>query len=153
MSFREFGDLAWVRDGAMRHMATLQPGDRAAVFTTSCETQLDFTDDRAKLRDTISKLQFKPVPLCGPGSLAQFEVPPVWRTILDRMSTLPVQRSVILVSTGMVWDPRIVQMLADYAIRSGVVIDTLNARGLNVTAPGASVGTRAAPLLRAISLL
>lgn len=53
----EFGDLAHVREAAIRHFATLQPTDRAAVFTTSGMTTLDFTDDRAKLRETLLQVQ------------------------------------------------------------------------------------------------
>jgi VWFA-related protein len=155
LSFQESGDLVWVRDGAMRHMATLQPGDRAAVFTTSCTTQLEFTDDRAKLRDTISKLQFRPHSVCrearsaqppsvrggGPvptaADSAQFQLQGFLDRIVERMSTLPGQRSVVFVSYGMALDPRVLHLLADYAIRSRVVIHTLNARALHPTTPGA----------------
>jgi len=53
----EFGDLAHVRDAATRHFDTLRPTDRAAVFTTSGMTTLDFTDDRAKLREILLQVQ------------------------------------------------------------------------------------------------
>jgi VWFA-related protein len=57
----EFGDLAHVRDAAERHFATLRPTDRAAIFTTSGITILDFTDDRAKLHETLLRLQPRPI--------------------------------------------------------------------------------------------
>jgi VWFA-related protein len=57
----EFGDLARVRDAADRHMATLAPTDRAAIFTTSGQNNLDFTDDRAKLHETLEKMQPRPI--------------------------------------------------------------------------------------------
>ena len=57
----EFGDLAHVREAAERHFATLKPTDRAAIFTTSGETILDFTDDRAKLHDTLLRLKPSPI--------------------------------------------------------------------------------------------
>ncbi|HVI07836.1 MAG TPA: VWA domain-containing protein [Candidatus Binatia bacterium] len=57
----EFGDLARVREAAERHLATLRPTDRVAVFTTSGQNQLDFTDDRAKLRDALLHLQPRPI--------------------------------------------------------------------------------------------
>ena len=57
----EFGDLARVREAAQRHFATLRPTDRAAVFTTSGLTNLDFTDDRAKLHETLLRLQPRPI--------------------------------------------------------------------------------------------
>ena len=51
----EFGDLAQVRKAAERHIATLHPTDRAAIFSTSGKTMLDFTDDRARLHDALSR--------------------------------------------------------------------------------------------------
>jgi VWFA-related protein len=57
----EFGDLARVREAAERHFATLRPTDRAAIFTTSGVTTLDFTDDRAKLHEALLRLQPHPI--------------------------------------------------------------------------------------------
>ena len=62
----QFGDLARVRDAAERHFATLLPTDRAAVFSTSGQTMLDYTDDRAKLHETL--LRLKPTPVSGSGA-------------------------------------------------------------------------------------
>ncbi len=56
----EFGDLAHVREAAERHFATLRPTDRAAIFTISGLTTLDFTDDRAKLHEALLRLQPHP---------------------------------------------------------------------------------------------
>ena len=53
----QFGDLARVRQAAERHLATLRPTDRAAIFSTSGQTNLDFTDDHAKLHETLLRLQ------------------------------------------------------------------------------------------------
>jgi VWFA-related protein len=57
----DYGDLARVRDAADRHMATLTPTDRAAIFTTSGQNNLEFTDDRTLLHDDLLKLQPRPV--------------------------------------------------------------------------------------------
>jgi VWFA-related protein len=57
----EFGDLARVREAAERHFSTLRPTDRAAIFTTSGQTNLDFTDDRARLHETLVRLQPRPI--------------------------------------------------------------------------------------------
>jgi len=57
----EFGDLARVREAAERHFATLRPTDRAAIFTTSGQTILDFTDDRTNLHDTLLRLRPTPI--------------------------------------------------------------------------------------------
>jgi len=59
-----FGDLVYVRDAATRHVATsLQPTDRVAIYTTSGRDMLEFTDDRGKLEEAISRL--RPNPLTG----------------------------------------------------------------------------------------
>lgn len=51
------GDLQRVRDAAAEHIAKNPgPKDRAAIFSTSGQVMLDFTDDRAKLQDTLYRL-------------------------------------------------------------------------------------------------
>ena len=57
----EFGDLARVRDATERHLASLQPTDRAAILSTSGQTHLEFTDDRARLHETLLRLQPRPI--------------------------------------------------------------------------------------------
>jgi len=61
-----FGDLVQARMAADHHLATLQPTDRAAIFSTSGQTTLDFTDDRTKLHETL--LQLQPRPIAGTGT-------------------------------------------------------------------------------------
>ena len=61
----EFGDLARVREAAERHFAKLRPTDRAAIFSTSGQTTLDFTDDRAQLHATLLRLQPRPIARSG----------------------------------------------------------------------------------------
>jgi len=61
-----FGDLVQARTAAEHHLATLQPTDRAAIFSTSGQTTLDFTDDRGQLHDTLLRLQ--PRPIAGKGT-------------------------------------------------------------------------------------
>lgn len=56
-----FADLAWSRNGAERNTRTLSSTDRAAIFTTSGRTALEFTDDRDKLDEAL--LQLRPSPL------------------------------------------------------------------------------------------
>ena len=56
------GDLMQVRQAASRHIdETLLPTDRAAIFTTSGRTTLDFTDDRAALHATLNRLSPQPI--------------------------------------------------------------------------------------------
>jgi len=54
------GNLARVRDAAIKHLASLDATARAAVFSTSGQTTLDFTDDRDKLREALLRLQPRP---------------------------------------------------------------------------------------------
>ena len=45
------------RDAAWRYISTaLRPEDRVAIFTSSNQVGIDFTDDRAKLHDALSRL-------------------------------------------------------------------------------------------------
>ena len=53
-----FADLARARIAAVKYIAeSMKPVDRAAIFTTSGQNVLDFTDDRAKLEATINRIQ------------------------------------------------------------------------------------------------
>ena len=54
-------DLIQARDAADRHLAeTLDASTRAAIFTTSGQGNVDFTDDRAKLHEALLKLMSRP---------------------------------------------------------------------------------------------
>ena len=56
------GDLMQVRAAAQRHIdEALVPTDRAAIVTTSGRANLDFTDDREKLRAAILRLSPQPI--------------------------------------------------------------------------------------------
>ena len=58
----EFGDLAQARAAALKYLAaSLGSGDRVAVFTTSGQGMLDFTDDREKIRQALLRLQPRPI--------------------------------------------------------------------------------------------
>jgi VWFA-related protein len=50
------GDLMRVREAARRHMASMGPTERAAIFTTSGQVELEFTDDRDKFNATLLRL-------------------------------------------------------------------------------------------------
>ena len=213
----KFGDLVPARLAADKHLATMLPTDRAAIFTTSGQTVLDFTDDRAKLHDTLLRLQPRPVTGSGvtecpdisyymadlivnkqdgqaiqaatqdalaclpqpstPGSANPAPAPSliesqsivrseayrqlavggqesrialyVLRDIVRRMSVMPGQRSLILVSPGFLTPET--DMLSDYmdvvekALHSEVVISALDARGLYAVLPGGDI-SREVPL-------
>jgi VWFA-related protein len=57
----KFADLFNAKAAALRHVASLAPDDRVAIFSTSGSIILDFTNDHAKVRDNISKLQPSPI--------------------------------------------------------------------------------------------
>jgi VWFA-related protein len=59
----EFADLARTREAADHYLgSTLQPGDRAGIFTATGQGQLDFTDDRQKLHGALFALRPRPMP-------------------------------------------------------------------------------------------
>ncbi|HWZ30157.1 MAG TPA: VWA domain-containing protein [Bryobacteraceae bacterium] len=66
----EFGDLVRSRDAARRHLDSLQDSERAAIFTTSGRTMLEFTDDREALHRALSQIQPRP-------RIASSECPPM----------------------------------------------------------------------------
>jgi len=52
----KMGDLMQARQAAEKHLASLQPTDRAAILTTSGQGNLDFTDDRNSLKAALGRL-------------------------------------------------------------------------------------------------
>jgi len=57
----KFEDIARARDAADRYLATtLTAADRAGIFTSSGQGNLDFTDDRSKLHEALFKLRPRP---------------------------------------------------------------------------------------------
>jgi VWFA-related protein len=57
-----FGNLAFARQAAIKHMTNeLAPSDRAAIFTTSGQGNVDFTDDKGRLLDALNRLQPRPI--------------------------------------------------------------------------------------------
>jgi VWFA-related protein len=54
-------DLMQSRNAADRHLSeSLDPAARAAIFTTSGQGNVDFTDDRVKLHEALMKLMARP---------------------------------------------------------------------------------------------
>jgi len=195
-----FSDLAQAREAAEKNLRSLRPTDRAALFTTSGQNQLDFTDDREKLSDALRRLLPRPIidntpnpcPKMtyyladlianknDPRALAavtsdalacQFNNDPrlqnaaqavaestasQWLTTGDaethlaltslketvrRVSILPGQRSIVLVSPGFLTPQREsdIEEIADRAVRGNVTISGIDARGLYVLVPGGDI--------------
>jgi VWFA-related protein len=193
-------DLMQVRAAAERHIDdSLVPTDRAAIYTSSGRTTLDFTDDRAKLHATLLKLSPQPIAramsqLCPDISYYQSDLimnqnDPMalqaavadaivcmgldptdassvqaaqsmsratasqvlntgesesraalrsLRDVIRRISAMPGQRSVILISPGFLTLVDLQQdktEIIEHAIHANVIISSLNARGLYTIVP------------------
>lgn len=136
------GDLPRVRAAALRHIATLKPSDRAAIYTMSGFPQVDFTDDKDRLNDTLMRL--RPDILAqegamsgGPGTGGQVTTLTSLlriKDVIQRMTGTPGQRIVVMISPGFfTMDPIYFpdkQDILDQAIRANVIINGLDARGL-----------------------
>lgn len=191
-----FGDLALARKAAVQYLnESLQPVDRAAIYTTSGQTALEFTDDKQKLTDAMNHMmprsrsvvmagtcpyiteyqadliQNKNDPFalnasaqevlaCGMAttlaaaqSVAQASASQVLslgeadtqvtlamlKAVVQRMSVMPGQRTIVLVSSGfLVTQTFLLEQttVIERAIRSNVTISTLDARGLWAIPPG-----------------
>ena len=146
----DFGDLVYSRDAALKFLDTLQPADRMAVFTTSGEVMLDFTFDRAKLKEALLRIRAAmPNPAIASACQIQRDIENQSRAvvmrsgdIVRRMSRLAGQRTVVLISSGLIlynqgmcsWSlvPETMQLIGN-AVRSHVVFNGLDARGLAMT--------------------
>jgi VWFA-related protein len=153
------GDLTQVRNAADRHMGSLQPTDRVAIFSTAGLTTLDFTDDRTKLHNALLDLQshasctewplptvlpFPGMPAGVPASvtlarqIAEYKSQLSLRSLGDavrKISVMPGQRAVILVSPGFLATSAYSMEyestnLIDRALQDQVTISALDARGL-----------------------
>jgi VWFA-related protein len=62
----QVGDLMRARDAALHQLAAMAKTDRAAVYTTSGQNQLEFTDDYEKLRAAL--LSIRPRSYVNPGA-------------------------------------------------------------------------------------
>jgi VWFA-related protein len=74
-----FGAMANIRDAAVRYFKNnLAEGDRAAIYTFSGNPTLEFTSDREKLQEAVSKLRWHP-----PAGRSEFQCPDVSYYIAD----------------------------------------------------------------------
>ena len=203
----QFEDIARTREAAERHLATaLQPGDRVGIFTSSGRQAIDFTDDRAKLHETLLRLFPSPIATkressCpeisdyqaylivhhrDPTALSiaageayhcflegsnapteevgralaqnmaeseamrslnrfQTETEMALRSLdqlVRRMAAAPGQRSIVLLSPGFITltAEQQVDAIVERALRSNVIVNTLDTRGLYVPIPFGDVG-------------
>ena len=150
------GDLVRVRDAADRHMATLEPADRAAVYAMSGEVSQDFTDDRTKLHEAL--LHLRPGVMVRTGALTDLELRTLaslatLKEVIRRMAIAPGQRTIMFISPGFAsMAPEYIQEETDIlerAIKANVIVSTLDARGL-YTDPAYDASGRGGSLSAAI---
>jgi VWFA-related protein len=206
----KFEDIARARDAADRYLAaSLTPDSRVGVFTSSGQGNLDFTDDRSKLHETLFNLRPRPFDSTQPNAcpdigdyqayliveqhepnateiavdeyfqcncqslppqaqqtcraqgqsvveqdammvmnMAQYRSTGVLRgleQVVRRAALLPGQRSVIFVSPGFLSYSLESQIaaVAERALRSNVVVNALDPRGLYVIIPGGDASQQA----------
>ncbi len=203
-------DLMQARLAALRFLeSSVESSERVAILTTSGQTQVDFTDDRAKIHSMVTQLLPHPIggydpsgtsqcpPMnyyeadliqnkndqqasaaaiadaiacsgfSGPNALTQAQSLVVSTAaelvnagdintqyalqrlveIVRRMSALPGQRSIVLVSPGFLTPTQEYDLSAviDKATRANVFINTLDARGLYTVDPLGDI-TRPVPV-------
>jgi VWFA-related protein len=207
-SHLDVGDLSRAKIAALKFIDTsVKPGERLAIFNISGRSQVDFTDDHAKIREAITVMIPNPVGAYDPAtqhdclqityyqadliqnkgdqqaaaaaladalactqgdaqvaaSMVASTVPMVLQAgdintqyavrrleeVVRRISALPGQRSIVLVSPGFLtstyeYD---VSQVIDKANHANVFINTLDARGLYTVDPIGDV--REAPPVRA----
>src|SRR5208337_4923414 len=208
-----FEDIVHARDAADRYLATtLTAADRAGIFTSSGQGDLDFTDDRSKLHEALFKIRPRPMIstainscpdigdyqaylivqqhdasatdiatqefiqcncLSGNSFMMQMcasqaanavqgeatRVFEVWETqseavlrgleqVIRRTALLPGQHSVIFLSPGFLLYnlESQIEEVADRALRSSVVVSTLDPRGLYVIIPGGDASSQGLPI-------
>ena len=107
------GDLMQVRNAAEKHMMSeLRPSDRAAIFTTSGQVTMEFTDDLGKLRQTLQRLMPRPIARttqqqCPDISFYQADL------IINKNDPMALQAAVLeLTSCISIPDPRQAQQMA-----------------------------------------
>ncbi len=128
LTIRDPGDLSRIRDAAARQLGALEPGDRVAIFTSSCRVALDFTNDQSKLQQAVARIELRPAAVCrvSPTQILQVEL---LKGLVRRMTNLPARREIVIISSGFVVDHDRSQepvTLTDAAIRSKVVINALD---------------------------
>lgn len=131
------GDLAQVRKAADQHIENMVPTDRLAIYSISGEVSQDFTDDRARLHAVLARI--RPAIMVRVGALNDVDQRVLTslanlKAVAKRMSAVPGQRTVVLVSPGFnTLSPLYrdaIDAIVEQAIRSKVIISSLDARGL-----------------------
>ncbi len=149
------GDLTRVREAADRFLETVGPAERVAVYAMSGEVNQDFTDDKQKLHMAMARV--RPNVMVQVGVLSDLDQRTLislgnLKSVVRRLGVTPGQRTMVFVSPGFrtssigldsgnriagnipsVLDPLYAEeksAIIEQAIRSKVIISSLDARGL-----------------------
>lgn len=128
VSLHDFGTVMAIREAALHELANLKPGDRAAIFSSSCGLALDFTDDHAKLQVVTSKLEPNPVRICHVAATVPLQIT-LLEAIVKRMTHLPGAKRIVVISAGFPVnrdEQKIREALIDEAAQARVTIDSLH---------------------------
>jgi len=128
VSLHDFGTVAPLREAALHNIAGLQPSDRAAIFSSSCRLVMDFTDDRAKLQEVVSKLEPNPIRVCRVAQSLPLQIT-LLQALVSRMAHLPGAKRIVIVSAGFPVnrdEQKIRESLIDEAVQAKVSIDSLH---------------------------
>jgi VWFA-related protein len=105
-----FGDLAQTREAAKKVLReSFAPGTRAAIYTTSGHTSLDFTDDRDKLEATLNEI--KPWPTI-PGDAATKPCPDAPYSMADAALNRNDTQALLAIQTDFLLCPETQGMVA-----------------------------------------
>ncbi len=208
-----FSDLSSATAAAARHLAALHAEDRAAIFTTSGQSGINFTPDQQRLQDALKSLRPHPLtsgvhcpPMtpymadlivnqndrgtlglatedavnCTSGGMAKTPAEleraeqvaratahevlnassaeiqsavGILREVVQRTAAMPGSRSIVLISPGFLTQTvdtrQALAELIDRALRSDIVVNTLDVRGLSTPTPAPNASHPADPVMRA----
>jgi VWFA-related protein len=129
--------LVQVRESAVRYLDTLAPTDRVAIYSLSGEVSLEFTDERPILQSALARI--RPAQMTRMAALNEFDQRIYLalgnlKAIVKRLGVAPGQRSLVLISSGFFTSaPQYIDdkvSVVEQAIRSKVIINSIDARGL-----------------------
>jgi len=146
-------DVKQLRDSASAYFSQLSPGDRVAIFTTSCRISQNFTNEKEKLLAAVSKIEFKPLGLCRVPRNETVQLVEL-KSLAKNMATLPGQRSIVFVSpgVGVPNDEFIRRQIdpTDLAVQNKVLINTVHLTEASPTATGSGDLMAGGPVSRGV---
>lgn len=115
MLITDLGDFRDMINAVKGHLASIPPGDRISVLTTSCKAfRTDWTNNASKIQQILQSLPPRRTPLC-------FGVP--IKELVIQMQSLPGLRGIVIVSPGLgLGDSTRQEELLEAVSRSRVIV-------------------------------